>query len=257
MRRIYERALNTVIWLGEASATSARGLGLLHDLASRLQFDTPCSGPADFRALGMPPADSLSWVGLWDVLTRPWFKRVWVIQEISASRDAWVFCGSDYISWERVDFTCNHFRGQGINGWLRRQFAGDNPDDNDDDDDDTDVFGTTVELSHIRLIYQTRNEGHSLFDVLVQSRASLCSDARDKVYGVLSLCSEDEAASVPVSYKPDYPAEALYCHVMAKALEKRAFRLPKVLACVDHEPSVAGLPSQSSPTGIQPLQTRY
>lgn len=35
------------------------------------------------------------------VFTRPWFGRVWIIQEIDAAQEAVVFCGRDAIFWSK------------------------------------------------------------------------------------------------------------------------------------------------------------
>ena len=37
------------------------------------------------------------------ILSRSWFQRIWVVQEVAASRDVWIRCGVHSISWH--DFT--------------------------------------------------------------------------------------------------------------------------------------------------------
>jgi hypothetical protein len=41
------------------------------------------------------------------LFTRAWFRRVWIVQEIAAARDAILLCGRDSISWRDMCRACN------------------------------------------------------------------------------------------------------------------------------------------------------
>ncbi|KAE9380908.1 hypothetical protein N431DRAFT_459822 [Stipitochalara longipes BDJ] len=71
MRNIYALAQKVIIWMGEASLDS--------DVA-----------------LGYP---SKQWLALVHLLERPWFQRVWIIQEVVASRRVTILCGDKMIEW--------------------------------------------------------------------------------------------------------------------------------------------------------------
>jgi hypothetical protein len=48
-------------------------------------------------ALGLPPGKNKAWKAFRSFWCRPWFKRIWVIQEFILGRDVTVICGE----WER------------------------------------------------------------------------------------------------------------------------------------------------------------
>ena len=43
---------------------------------------------------------SPAWAGLGSVLSRRWFRRIWVILEATMAKKAAVICGSQTIEWE-------------------------------------------------------------------------------------------------------------------------------------------------------------
>ncbi|KAK1446682.1 hypothetical protein CCUS01_12209 [Colletotrichum cuscutae] len=90
MSRIYQNAMNTVIWLGESTSNSASAIKLLEDVRLLLQFTEKIIGPDEFEGLNLPSESSEVWKALWDFLSRPWFTRLWIIQEVILSFDSWV-----------------------------------------------------------------------------------------------------------------------------------------------------------------------
>ncbi|KAJ3940350.1 uncharacterized protein N0V96_009344 [Colletotrichum fioriniae] len=61
MSRIYQNAMNTVIWLGESTSNSASAIKLLEDVRLLLQFTEKTIGPDDFEGLNLPSKDSEVW----------------------------------------------------------------------------------------------------------------------------------------------------------------------------------------------------
>ena len=57
------------------------------------------------RALALPAIKEL--------LTRPWFSRTWVLQEVYMSKSATVWCGEDHVSWERFRKVIHYFLQKG------------------------------------------------------------------------------------------------------------------------------------------------
>lgn len=47
----------------------------------------------DFIELGLPPSYDQSWNALTKFISRPWFSRVWIIQEALAARKLEIMCG--------------------------------------------------------------------------------------------------------------------------------------------------------------------
>ncbi|KAE9367140.1 HET-domain-containing protein [Stipitochalara longipes BDJ] len=91
MGSIYEQASSVVIWLGLATLNSGVGMEILRYFANEKR-PQPCPVWQTYPR-------SLVYQGLQDVMTRPWFERMWVVQEVGRSRRARLFCGRDFIEW--------------------------------------------------------------------------------------------------------------------------------------------------------------
>ncbi|KAL8747012.1 MAG: hypothetical protein Q9190_001052 [Brigantiaea leucoxantha] len=92
MRRIYEYAHTTWIYLGEEADESHR----VPDLIARiLEVDKRLfnTGLA-LTFTQLPPLGDAYWKALNALLRRPWFSRVWVIQEAALAKNGIILCGS-------------------------------------------------------------------------------------------------------------------------------------------------------------------
>jgi hypothetical protein len=54
------------------------------------------------------------WRALADLLRRPWFRRVWVIQEVLMGRNVLVICGEHKASWEDFSYVARQVNSPGI-----------------------------------------------------------------------------------------------------------------------------------------------
>lgn len=92
MSRIHTRAKQVCIWLGDG------------DKSSELAIDF-----VDNKIMDLRNFDSLSddgqyadhWKALMELMSRQWFSRRWVIQEIALARKAVIYCGKDSIPWRK------------------------------------------------------------------------------------------------------------------------------------------------------------
>ncbi|KAF6829584.1 ankyrin and het domain-containing protein [Colletotrichum plurivorum] len=92
MRRIYSGANNTVIYLGDLTVHVS---GVFTAASPRPPHN---SAPATAE----DASGGVTAVAVRDLLSRPWFKRVWVFQELVLSRDPWVQCGRSRIRWNDI-----------------------------------------------------------------------------------------------------------------------------------------------------------
>ncbi|SCN68575.1 related to heterokaryon incompatibility protein het-6 [Fusarium fujikuroi] len=92
MSRIYSQAAGVVVYLGESADDS--------DLA--IEFMMECYDPSpDNSSLSFPRSEALM-DALRNFFLRPWFARVWVIQEAFLSSEKTVYCGK-----KRNTMACN------------------------------------------------------------------------------------------------------------------------------------------------------
>ncbi|KAI0166475.1 heterokaryon incompatibility protein-domain-containing protein [Xylariaceae sp. FL1272] len=91
MSRIYTRAKQVCIWLGEDTHDSKVAIDFIRNEVMELQnFDMICSDKRYTR----------KWQALMMLMQAPWFSRRWVVQEIALARQAIVYCGKDWIPWK-------------------------------------------------------------------------------------------------------------------------------------------------------------
>ncbi|KAM6520271.1 hypothetical protein FALCPG4_013818 [Fusarium falciforme] len=95
MGLIYEQAKSVLIWLGLPTPHSPVGMEILRYFADAKR---PQACPV-WQTYPQPQL----YQGLQDVLTRSWFERMWVVQEIGRSDRARLLCGRDCVEWKSTD----------------------------------------------------------------------------------------------------------------------------------------------------------
>lgn len=201
MKDIFKLGERTVVWLGEESQDSALAIQLIHELARASQEHSSRSRRSHESEKILSLYDP-AWRALTQLLRRPWFHRAWIVQETSVARDVSILCGHASISWDEFVRAVQYAVDLGVfiaNGGSTAHQA--------------------LRLFETRNTFQ-QNRRPSLHDILLSNRSFLASDARDKVYGLLSLASTESVQSMGV--RPDYhlSTEQLYKRVAQALLEK-------------------------------------
>jgi len=136
------------------------------------------------------PMESLSFS--WDVqmlimdfANRPYWTRMWVVQELLLARDVQIVCGGHLVPWK-------HFKAMleeaiTING-----------------QDDLSISAGYEKFAALPFVV-TRDPGdyQSLHELLLRYKDSGCKDPRDKVFAVLSLLRNEERKALGMFF-PDY-----------------------------------------------------
>ena len=91
MSRVYTRAQQVCIWLGEADRDSEIAINFIKDEMKELK---------NFDRISSDEQYSQQWRALMSLMQRPWFFRRWVVQEIALARAATVYCGSHRVPWK-------------------------------------------------------------------------------------------------------------------------------------------------------------
>ncbi|KAH7070729.1 heterokaryon incompatibility protein-domain-containing protein [Paraphoma chrysanthemicola] len=190
MGDIFKCAHRVVVWLGVASSTSSLALSTLKCVADQVEYtkdgyvlpSPECMNKEfcrSYDASSIDP-DSASWHAVDELLQRSWFKRLWVVQEVRlAAPSSLVQCGNDTISWSQLR------RAVLIGRDLR--LPSESPQEL------TDRLST---LFHLAPLHH-----YELPIRLLRAIDSLeCSDARDKIFGVLGLLPPALSEKI----QPDY-----------------------------------------------------
>jgi hypothetical protein len=92
MSKIYSQAAGVVIYLGEATENSDLAVDFI------VECDSPTSGTS---SLSYPKSESLI-QALNRFFRRPWFTRVWVIQEVTLPGGGTAYCGKKTLGWSAI-----------------------------------------------------------------------------------------------------------------------------------------------------------
>jgi hypothetical protein len=239
MGAIYRSAREVAVWLGPESNTSLRAFETLDAIVAILRKKSWESMPYDHNApdwLGEDYQDrrkvgrqieiyrnffedrkwELGMEAIEKLLRRPWWQRVWVIQEIALAQEATLYCGRHCAKWNTFD----DFLQMASKVSTEQNFHG-----------KTTMTEKWLEKIHIRLsgllsgvmmsnVRHWRNQVHGdsspepeLLEILNLCRGTLCSDPRDRVYGVLDIFPGTKS-NHPLAL-PDYTISVtkLYCTV--------------------------------------------
>ncbi len=185
MKDIYRLSKRVVVWLGPADATSDLAMESLRRVGERLELTRAWALPPpeytreyDWRhpTCEVPFTDAM-WESIYHLLTRPWFYRVWTIQEVQLANEHCILqCGHAELRWY-------HFRRA-----CRRAYGAELPDEEWYERLTTVASGTT-DLS-----------AHPFGDMLLRITDSLCTDQRDRVYGILGILPRRITRDI----QPDY-----------------------------------------------------
>ncbi|KAK0748938.1 heterokaryon incompatibility protein-domain-containing protein [Schizothecium vesticola] len=188
MKDIYRLAGRVVIWLGPAGPDTHLALEGLCSLGERVEISQSFSILPQPLYAGDYPWQQLTcgltfseatWRALNDLLVRPWFGRVWTIQEsLLANRDSAFQCGS---------FTLP-------SGSFEKGYAAlARPSTNSSS-------GTLKIPVMMRAMRRIGLRNMPISSILLCAMDMACSDPRDKVYGVLGLMPRDMMGGMA----PDY-----------------------------------------------------
>ncbi|KAK5155301.1 hypothetical protein LTR04_005867, partial [Oleoguttula sp. CCFEE 6159] len=109
MGKIFGGARKVVAWLGEEAEDSKAGLQAASNLLRVMaRYPGMQLNNINLESHGLPKPGHKRWQALGAVLRRPWFSRVWVIQEVVLSSRVEVACGQVTLSWEEMEQLIYH-----------------------------------------------------------------------------------------------------------------------------------------------------
>ncbi|KAJ3527913.1 hypothetical protein NM208_g10467 [Fusarium decemcellulare] len=189
MASIYRLCYRVVVWLGPEEDNSNLALQALNKIGLQIELFTDWSRTLSpdgtekswFLPETVIPYDEETWSAIGRLLERPWFRRLWVVQEFKLGNSSSIMqCGQEVIptSIFRRAVVC-------LSQKLDRA---------------KEISWETL-LDTNQLVYSSDK---LCFRVMMsQVKEKLCSDPRDKIYGVLSLAPKGLAADVPADYTKD------------------------------------------------------
>ncbi|KAE9364625.1 HET-domain-containing protein [Stipitochalara longipes BDJ] len=195
MRSIYERGFVVHAWVGASSKDSSSGIQFLKSIYEKGRTIVEDSRREELH-LWLNERPVGSWCALFRFCNRPYWTRLWIIQEMTLNKNLSIICGECVIDWDilstaiillGVDPTGLHLRCQhdcealGISSIP------------------TDSISTLLRLMGIRKSYGEAE--HKLGRVLSTIRASEQTEVKDRVYGALSMISPLISSRIEPNYR--------------------------------------------------------
>ncbi|RYN79389.1 hypothetical protein AA0120_g10711 [Alternaria tenuissima] len=185
MCKIYSQAEEVVVWLGQATQETDVLMGSLQQLENhssihgykRSHWDL--SQWTTFWLLDSKGPDVELRKGLNLLLSRPWFRRVWILQEIANAKRANIWCGTKSVRSHTFAIAPSLI---GIKPERHCQ--------------------AVLDIMPGQLREETWwSESRDLYNLLLKFKESEASDPRDKVYALLGISSDARDTD---SLRPDY-----------------------------------------------------
>ncbi|KAL3427255.1 Heterokaryon incompatibility protein 6, OR allele 6 [Phlyctema vagabunda] len=171
MRDVYRQARRVLVWLGEEG--EGEKVKPLVDFARKLATVDPSTLPADRlvrqNSLGFGDVHVRS---LFCLLERPWFRRIWILQEVAVARETILYCGHKSLTWDTLCSIVRLESGVNMMG-LNNQMVMD-----------------IIQGIDIQKNATDKSSPTALLHLLLRHRTSLSTDPRDKVYALLGLCTD-------------------------------------------------------------------
>lgn len=199
MRDIYYKADRVEVWIGKGDESDYAAMELVQQLGKSVPDpEELLSGPwtISYHDLFIPHFQDCTpeiLKALNCLYRRPWWTRVWVVQEVSLANQsqARVTCGRKTLRW--VDFLIAAYAIEEcwveVNTILWEKFP----------DEPLDSFSNGIRLAQCRRVRDDQPP-FTLLELLHQHRDCVATDARDCVYGLLGMSGDGHQMGI----EPDY-----------------------------------------------------
>src|SRR5262249_47836104 len=148
------------------------------------------------------PFEDRSWTALRSLLLRPYWERIWIVQEVALAKTARLLVGHDEADW--YDLYMLNIVGQGFKNDLTAWRLVGELDTPENLLRLTNTFtGAFDAIRNVRMVATDSERGafaeSKLFDLVIKTAGQRATDPRDKLYGLLGLLKDSE-----VYVQPDY-----------------------------------------------------
>lgn len=192
MTTIYSKAHETAVWLGPEDLNSVLAIQLLHKLVSS------DGSPAEIKETIMSHNWRHHFHGLVTLFGRDYWKRLWVVQEVINSSQLTVHCGNSVLPWKTYvrasEILLEHKPD------LIRAFMGESHSDGLNGNYPWEIFLCFRGPVGLRDIKFASFGSVGMLRALLHHRSKLCTEPRDRIYGILGVLSAEERSQFPVDY---------------------------------------------------------
>ncbi|KAE9971741.1 hypothetical protein BLS_004319 [Venturia inaequalis] len=188
MGDIYGHTTRTVVWLGSGGEDSKRAFKICEQLAKEaIMLESNLDPSTD--NLSFPEYDKND--SCLDNLVDdcPWWRRVWIVQEIILATDALLVCGSNEIDWKVFCRAMDRLISAQLTNGVVMGLVEQEP------------YRWYQSIISMRSLSSTNSLGDRLLDLLIHVREREATNPCDKVFSVLGLM---EGNAELMGITPDY-----------------------------------------------------
>ena len=198
MSKIFENAERVIVWTGPAYGASEKAMEALSEPPSSSKHNKTL---AKIFANPVGPA-------IQSFCERPYWRRLWVFQELKFARDITLVCGKMTLSWRRFKEFLLHAYLEGLAPRLYDKINSLR----------TSPAGTMVNLTCMPL-------NTSLWALLLVTKHLQCAEPHDKVYALLSVAKSGHEGiyadyAMPIPVLLNSVLKNLHAHVPPESLEE-------------------------------------
>lgn len=189
---IYGAASDVVVYLGESTARTEEAM---HALQYFLKEATN-NDEAPWSYTALPDIE----MALSDILTRPWFERIWTVQEVALARHTTLVCGPHSISWSADYRTTKaivfRIKAAAVSPYFCVQSGYISKLD----------WDPLLHSLEVQMRQAARREGVTIhrnqLDLAYDFRHRKSSDPRDRYFAIFNIIENDQGGKLELS--PDY-----------------------------------------------------
>jgi hypothetical protein len=182
MGRIYSLATRVIVWLGEQERHEGERafdfLRNLHGYLSGRSASYASGGPIQASQEFLLGIQQMNFSVLKTLFDRPWFRRLWVVQEVVKSRESILMFGTQTMPWTLLERVIPAIAAVGGTELLSAQIG----------DISMHNILSIIRTAYNQDSYQIRESSRfDLVTLLYELHLRECSDPRDKIYALLGL----------------------------------------------------------------------
>lgn len=191
MYNIYAKAERVHVWLGPSNESSGIGMMFLQQLCH------PEQNNGEFAWKNLPP--DMIRAGIEDIARRPWFHRIWVVQEAAVAKGIVMSCGGHQISWtnttDQVRFFSRALKTAILSpAWTQTDLK------EVDMEPFLQVLQRQLENGPTSSEYKANLPPLDLLDIAYEMRGRVSTDPRDRIFAMLGFADEETRQKLA----PDY-----------------------------------------------------
>jgi hypothetical protein len=203
MASIYSKAYELRIWVGKEIDNTGLAINQFKKWGTKMNSaDLQLAVINEFRNHEAPFGNRATRLGIYDLLNRPYWNRLWIIQEVALStNDIHIMCGSQTISWNTVASVLFLFalELQRLDGLSRSDGFG-----------RVDYFSRHHGMKRLRDAIIINGIFPRLSQLIRVAQVSAQQDEKDKIYGLMGIMDPAVAQAIRPDYSPSVSAPEVF-----------------------------------------------